>query len=206
MTLAIEWRSDRPERLVERLAAALGVRPTPPAEDVADGRGWAFGLPSGTLTVLPADRGREHPFRVVTGGPIDDGRAPGPRGPDLGAIGWATVETDRAAAELDVDLSPLPPDELLAATAARAVPRGVMSVGSDALTSHLILLEPSTEGRIAAGLARFGEGPVVLYIVGSGAGGSDPTTRTAPGPFGRQALIADGPWWGPFLVVGDRFP
>ncbi|HEY0444472.1 MAG TPA: hypothetical protein VGC90_09635, partial [Candidatus Limnocylindrales bacterium] len=75
--------------------------------------------------------------------------------------GWATVELDRAEAALSTHASrsnPVrsalaPEDELLGARCR------FVRVGD----SSLLLLEPSTEGRLAASLARFGEGPIALY-------------------------------------------
>ncbi len=109
-------------------------------------------------------------------------------------IGWATVEMDRAATELGTAAShgfeTAEPDTLLGATA--RIGRG-RSKGPFA-----ILLEPFTEGRLAAFLARHGEGPAVLYLApGAGAleslvGGlaaAGIRTRAGAGPLGPAALV-----------------
>jgi hypothetical protein len=71
----------------------------------------------------------------------------------------------------------------------------------------LVLLEPSTEGLLAATLARHGEGPAVTYLVAA----EDPSTRlreaglgiSAPAgsPLGRGRLILGGDRWGPHVVA-----
>ncbi|MEO8229919.1 MAG: hypothetical protein ABI628_09185 [Chloroflexota bacterium] len=122
-------------------------------------------------------------------------------GPALGGvplsvvgIGWATVELDRAATELGstagYDVEPAEPDALLGATAriGRAAGSGPVAV----------LLEPFTEGRLAAFLARHGEAPAVLYVVPP-AGGLEAAvarltaarirTRSGSGPLGPAALV-----------------
>jgi hypothetical protein len=72
---------------------------------------------------------------------------------------------------------------------------------------ELVLLEPSTEGLLAAALARHGEGIVAAYLVA----GADSIGRAreagftlsseADGPLGRQRLVRPGPRWGPFLLL-----
>ena len=135
------------------------------------------------------------------------------------AVGWATVELDRAAAELALELGiaagafqPATDDAALGARcrlapAAVAVPGGRVAV---------VLLEPSTEGRLAAGLARHGEGPTAVWL--EAADGASLTTAiadlraagievgaTRDGPLGPARLVLDGPTGGPyrFLLV-DR--
>jgi hypothetical protein len=134
-------------------------------------------------------------------------------GPDLGGIpmrvvgiGWATVELDRAATELASiaggDIARAERDTLLGATA-RIRP------GSGAGPA-VILLEPFTEGRLAAFLARHGEGPAVLYLA-PGQAGLESTvdrlaaagirTRVGIGPLGRAALVLGRPADEPQLVL-----
>ncbi len=137
--------------------------------------------------------------------------APGD-GVRLVGIGWATVDVARSASELGARrLDPRPPDEALGAHAARAtdfVPDENPEEDRSWLVNgpELVLLEPSTEGRIAASLARFGEGPAALYIapsvVRAGALTGRPSAPTA-GPFGRQHLVVGGPVEGPHLVLVD---
>ncbi len=66
----------------------------------------------------------------------------------------------------------------------------------------LVLLEPATEGRVAAALARLGEGPVALYLDGVTVGTADdatPPERTGTGRIGR--LIRPPRPSGPFIVA-----
>ena len=75
----------------------------------------------------------------------------------------------------------------------------------------LVLLEPSTEGRLAAALARHGEGPTVLYL-----GPLDPADgpdlldrlaasgvriRTGASALGPAGLVVGRPLDGPQLVL-----
>jgi hypothetical protein len=85
----------------------------------------------------------------------------------------------------------------------------------------LVLLEPNTEGRLAASLARFGQEPVVSYmssvapaddVVGSAATAGIRLSPPTPGPLGMSRLVLGGPAWGPHLIlveplaVGDAKP
>ena len=120
------------------------------------------------------------------------------------AIGWATVELDRAASELASELglpaaafAPAPASEILGATcrvADGALPDGL----------SLVILEPATEGRIAATMARLGEGPAVIWSPADNeivAG----TSAARPGPFGPERLVLGGPVHGPHrLLVGTE--
>jgi hypothetical protein len=71
-----------------------------------------------------------------------------------------------------------------------------------------VIVEPSTEGRLAAALARHGERDAGMYV--APAGGTADARRAGlliigagPGPFGRSTLVeppgADR--WSPFLVI-----
>ncbi len=84
---------------------------------------------------------------------------------DVIALGVATVDLERAAAELPgLAFQPAADDELLGARVLTApLPSG----------RTLRLLEPTREGRLTAFLARHGEGLAVLYIVGSAPGGTE---------------------------------
>lgn len=118
-----------------------------------------------------------------------------PDGPRLLGVGWATVDLDRTLAGIarpEGSFGPLVADDVLGA-------RGrTIDVGAIALA----ILEPSTEGRLAAALARRGEGIACLYLAGvEAAGGS---RRTAIGRPGR-ALPHDRPF-GPFLILVDPAP
>ncbi len=126
-------------------------------------------------------------------------------------IGSATVDMDRAERDLVASLGSsartrsrnVPGDELLGARC--------RLVTSGSGKPEVLLLEPATEGRLAASLARFAEGPVAVYVIvpdpqfgdlvqSAGRAGLVLSTEAA-GPFGRQRLVAGGPPWGAHLCV-----
>jgi hypothetical protein len=105
------------------------------------------------------------------------------------AVGWATVDAERTATDLEgIELAEADPEPALGARAwiART---GVVD---------LVVLEPSTEGRLAAHLARHGEGIAVLYV---SAPGSAPGRPTALGRTGR--IVSPTRLWGPFVIAVD---
>jgi predicted N-acetyltransferase YhbS len=120
-------------------------------------------------------------------------------GPVDELIGWGTVEFERALEELGAPSSvAAPEDALLGARARRCRLEGGVEV---------VLLEPATEGFLAASLARFGEGPVARYLVG-GPGTAEAARRAgfalspeAGGPLGRQRRVRLGRRWGPHLLL-----
>jgi hypothetical protein len=127
------------------------------------------------------------------------------------AVGWATVELDRAAADLAEAFG-------LSAERFKSAPRSmalgcVCRVATGVLPDGraLALLEPDTEGRLAAWLAREGEGPMVAWLqveeptTAASALGADGIAMSAErdGPFGPERLIVDGAPHGPRrLLVG----
>jgi hypothetical protein len=130
------------------------------------------------------------------------------------AIGWATVELDRAAAELGEALG-LSPD------AFRPAPRSavlgcVCRVATGVLPGEgsLAILEPDTEGRLAASLARLGEGPTVAWLEADEPATAAAALRAAgivssaerDGPFGPERLIVDAPPHGPHRLLAGRSP
>ncbi len=110
----------------------------------------------------------------------------------LAAIGWATVDLVRTARDHpDRTFQPGSPDTLLGAES---------WISDDLADPVLVLLEPRTEGLLAARLARFDEGPAVLYLrLQRGSFGALPATlkgrglrlRTGSGPFGPAVLVLD---------------
>jgi hypothetical protein len=115
----------------------------------------------------------------------------------VAAIGWATIELDRAAVELGAELGttfePAGRDALLGATVRR----------STSNEPAILLLEPDTEGRLSGALAKHGEGPIALYL-------RVPTQehlqaqlsiRAGNGPLGPARLVLAGQPWGPFLIL-----
>ena len=129
---------------------------------------------------------------------------------ELAAIGWATVELDRAETELGqwlgAAVEPASPiDPQLGAHARVRLAGGLPG-------KHVVLLEPSTEGRVAASLARDGEGPCAIYL--RTAVGLDRWAAAARdrgvhlghrrvGPLGRSALVHGAPAAGPHLILVD---
>jgi hypothetical protein len=112
-----------------------------------------------------------------------------PDGARLVGVGWATVDLDRTLAGLpDPEAAGPLTDEPSLGARARVVQAGSVA---------LVVLEPSTEGRLAAALARRGEGIACLYVTGPAplAGGRS----TALGVPGRL-LPHDRPW-GPFTML-----
>ena len=100
------------------------------------------------------------------------------------AIAWATVDLERVVAEIGAGpVDRRPRDATLGASVVLVRRRPV----------PVALLEPDTEGRLAAMLARHGEGPVGVYAVRAGV--PDAVFGDA-GPFGPQRLlaIAMSPW------------
>lgn len=115
--------------------------------------------------------------------------------------GWATVEIERAIGS-GLRTAASAGDELLGAFGA------VVAVGRG---RRVVLLEPSTEGLLAAALARHGEGWVAAYLV-PGDVSALARLRAAgfrlsvvgQGPLGTQRRVLVGPRDGPFiLVVGE---
>lgn len=117
---------------------------------------------------------------------------------------WATVELDRAARELFAD-PPLSPDGRDAMLGARA--RLVQAPAR----GPIALLEPTTEGPLAAALARHGEGWIGAYLEGADdraltrlreAGHA--VSPEGDGPLGRQRRLLGGPRDGPFILLVAR--
>jgi len=75
------------------------------------------------------------------------------------------------------------------------------------------LAEPSTEGRLAAALARHGEAHVGTYLEAPfgldvvrarAAAANVPLSRVATGPFGRSVLVLPGTLTGQHLILVER--
>jgi hypothetical protein len=119
---------------------------------------------------------------------------------------WATVDLGR---RLDGPGLPLPTaepsdDPLLGAW--------VVVMAPDAEGSRLAIAEPNTEGRLAATLARHGEGLAGRYVaVADGlaiarsraADAGIAVSRVEEGPFGPSMLVLIGPVSGPHLILCD---
>ena len=117
------------------------------------------------------------------------------------AVGWATVELGRAVRELDHLLRPggafedVPPSEHLGARC-RAGPAGP---GAPRDATMIVVMEPATEGRLAATLARHGEGWCATWEAAAPGemATATPGTGQRPGPLGAERLISSRPASGP---------
>jgi hypothetical protein len=121
---------------------------------------------------------------------------------DVLAIGWATVDRERFAGDArSGPLQALPDDPHL----------GAFVVRQGTGRPYALVLEPETEGRLAASLVRFGEGPAAVYLR-CGPGGlaafvDDARRRGSAvsvirsGPLGPSVLLLGGPAWGPHVLV-----
>ncbi len=112
--------------------------------------------------------------------------------------GWATVELDRAAEELADRLEPggsfvdAPRSAILGAAC-----RVGWGGGGAADAGLIVLLEPDTEGRLAAWLARNGEGWAAVWETD----GDDGRAGREVGPLGRERLIEGSAATGPFRLL-----
>jgi hypothetical protein len=134
---------------------------------------------------------------------------------------WATVDlertlVERARVEPPAGLAGLASpanDDLLGARVV-VVPGGHRHAESPAATAIAIAIaEPATEGRLAATLARNGEGPAGQYVaVGDdleaaqarAAEAGIGLSRLGLGPFGPSMLLLTGPASGPLLILCER--
>jgi hypothetical protein len=154
------------------------------------------GAPEGGLPRLLAQLRDEEPGAIAAlAEELVRQRLPPDRRPV--AVAWATVDLERARWD---SAHPAwvgaPPDDLLGGRAMRA---GLAPL-------DLVLLEPATEGRLAAFLARFGEGACALYIeAANGAMPPDSTeagVRSWPTALGRPGRLDGGSGrWGPFVIL-----
>ena len=200
----LTWQAADPAAHTAELARRLGADLAGTAFHVVP---WQRETPSDD----PAPGGRLV-FEPATGGAgtsvvsaPDDGDA----ALRLAGIGWATVELDRAEAELAewlvAEVHPAK-DVAEPLVGARARPRR-----TDGLPGGtLVLLEPTTEGRLAASLVRDGEGPCTLYLRASA--GLDAWVAAArdrgamvsakrKGPLGTGVLVPGPDRAGPHVIV-----
>jgi hypothetical protein len=211
----LTWQAGDPRSLAAALAARLGVV----AEDSDDGT-WRIDLGGEPLDVVPwrreGPRDMPSPEGRLMLEPIDGG-GPVPEPVDgarlsLAGIAWCTVELDRAEAELEPWLLPAdramgdgdgPVDPHLGARTRRR--RTAVLPGR-----AIVFAEPSTEGRLAASLARDDEGPCALYIApsaGLAAWVAEARRRAVtvsarrPGPLGEAAILPGRVMAGPHLLM-----
>jgi hypothetical protein len=118
---------------------------------------------------------------------------------------WATVDMDRALVECGLN-----PARATAAVDDPLLGARVLVLGPRDVDTTIALAEPSTEGRLAATLARHGEGPAGRYVgvpidldevrsLATAAGIA--ISRPAVGPFGREVLVLGAGLGGRSLVL-----
>jgi hypothetical protein len=161
-----------PGGVATRISSAIG-------EAIHGGKPYRIGGLVLTIHTLPANDRIE---RLQT---VDRGPAVAAGSSAAAAVGWATVELERAVREL-ADLGIV---DSLGRTVEQVVPLGASGrrAGASAFGVPLVVLEPITEGRLAATLARHGEGPCAIFI------GSPER--------GPAELLPGGPTSGPHLLV-----
>ena len=122
------------------------------------------------------------------------------------AVGWATVDLDRAVADLAAELGISVAAFLPAADSVVLGARCRVAYGVLPDSQPLAILEPRTEGRLAASLARVGEGPAATWSRSGEAGHGRRASTARPGPFGFERLAPGGPAHGPFSLLIDDGP
>jgi len=234
--LLVRWIAGDATRVRAALAAAFGVDLAPGRSiaipgmrlEIAEGEPGRGRWAPDRLEVLPPDPGFD------TDPNADDATAAAAR---FLALGWATVDPDRVAATWPgVRWVAVPRDSLVGARALLGRPdvAGRDATGADVagpdvarpdvsgggasgagvaqpgLPITMVLLDPDTEGRLAAALARHAEGPAAIYVGMSGALAAGVRIRLArlgvrvsagPGPFGPQMALTWAPASGPTLVI-----
>jgi hypothetical protein len=189
VALILEWPVADPGILGARLADHLRLPHPDP-----DARGVELILRGGRIVLRRLETGESERLRIAR--PDDTRGAPGTGLASLLGVGFATVEAERAAVEIGalVGLAP--------ASFAPGVADGWLGARTWIAAGDvaILLLEPSTEGRLAAALARAGEGAVVAYV-----GMPGPAMGpTRPGPLGPAALVYEARPWGPYLLTVAR--
>jgi hypothetical protein len=151
----------------------------------------------------------EHRTAATTKPPAADLRAIG--------VGWATVELDRARVELAADLR-LGQEAFIQAADDPALGARCLAttadLGGGVGRLAIVIFEPSTEGRLAATLARSGEGPAAVWLETADLAATMAALRgagiavSAPrnGPLGSATLLLDGRLGGPNRFLVARAP
>jgi len=164
--LGLAWKALDPGRVAERVAEVVGSA-VPVGAPIALG-----GL---TLVLRASEPGTSDRLLIVTD--LERPRASIPTG---AVIGWATVDVERA--QRDLVEAGIVASALTAEGTDLLLGAAVRRAASSVFGCPLLLLEPVTEGRLAATLARHGEGPCAIYLEhGAGAAVLAPVgTRTGP--------------------------
>jgi hypothetical protein len=124
------------------------------------------------------------------------------------ALGWATVDLDAVRARIESDagfgaFDAAPRDDHLGARAA------VHRPGAESGEPIEILLEPDTEGRLAASLARHGEGFAAIWFSRPEDEDLEPPEGfggLADGPLGPARLMLGGPPWALSVLLLESDP
>lgn len=191
--LAIRWSTRDPEAAAARWRGyGFSVE--------ADGR---IAFPSASLEIEGGTAGEDRlTFSDGPGLRAGSGR-PHPNAiADVLAVGWATVDRERFIADARSDaVKILLNDPHLGAF--------VLRQGTG--RPYALVVEPDTEGRLAASLVRFGEGPAAIYLQvdpGGLAAFVDDARRRGTalsairvGPLGPSVILLGGPAWGPHVLV-----
>jgi hypothetical protein len=112
-------------------------------------------------------------------------------GPLVG-IGWATVDVERGLIELAAALE-ISPEAFHGAPSSVALGARCLVAGGALGGVAVVVLEPSTEGRLAARLARHDEGPAVIWHGAPGMSGPGEPATPTPGPFGPERPLPPVP-------------
>lgn len=104
------------------------------------------------------------------------------------AVGWASVELERAGRELAGVVDPGRPFRDAPDSAVLGARCLVGWVGPTADALRIVLLEPATEGRLAAHLARYGEGWAARWVVAAEEAGP---MLMRVGPLGPERLLVE---------------
>ena len=119
----------------------------------------------------------------------------------LVAVGWATVELERAVPQLAAALGVDPAIFVAAAESVALGARGLIATGILDGGLSLVAIEPSTEGRTAAALARWDEGPVVAWYAATSEDGPAADRHWHDGPVGPERLVTGDPLTGPHRLL-----
>ncbi len=147
------------------------------------------------MTQHASDRIRAYAAEAVTLARLPAGAT------GLAAVGWATVDTDRAVAQLAILLGIGLDGFITASDSAALGARCRIVAAASPLLGDIMLavIEPATEGRLAAALARWDEGPVAAWY--ATAPSADAAGAGLPGPFGRERIVAGDPLTGPHRLL-----
>lgn len=118
------------------------------------------------------------------------------------AVGWATVELDRAARELAGHLVPGGGFTNGSSSIALGARTRIGRTGlPDGRVVWLVLMEPETEGILAATLARADEGWAAIWAQAGSAIVPPAVSVARPGPFGMERIVLGGPIAGPHRLL-----